>query len=181
MTISPISMNRPIFMAQQQQPAAAPSAPADDITLGGLAKGLLAAAPCAAIEAAGVTGSALLHLPSAVREASRALYYDADHGPVLKSLAATMLPGAIGVGLAIAGLASLGYGAARGAYDAATVGIRESLHNRVQDVRDFDAILADTLNELRADNDAKRDAADPPPAQPTPTPAPAPAPVAPAA
>ncbi|MBM3460897.1 MAG: hypothetical protein FJX76_02240 [Armatimonadetes bacterium] len=111
--ISPLTMHRPLYTAQQPAPAAsaAPAAPVDDITLGQFAKGVLAAAPCAALEAAGVTGSALLHLPSAVREVSRALYYDDQHGPVLKSLAATMLPAGIGVGLAITGLAAFGYGA----------------------------------------------------------------------
>lgn len=172
MTISPLSLNRPIYLAQPPATPAAPSAPADDITLGQLAKGLLAAAPCAAIETVGVTGSALLHLPRAVREISRALYYDADHGPVLKTLAATMMPAGIGVGLAITGLGALGYGAAVGAYEAATTGIRESLHNRVEDVRSFDALVAETLRELQADNDEKRDAANQPPAQPAPAPAP---------
>ncbi|MBM3463323.1 MAG: hypothetical protein FJX76_14575, partial [Armatimonadetes bacterium] len=155
--------------------SAAPAAPVDDITLGQFAKGVLAAAPCAALEAAGVTSSALLHLPSAVCEVSRALYYDDQHGPVLKSLAATMLPAGIGIGLAITGLAAFGYGAMCGALDAAQHGVRESFQNRVQDVRDFDKKVTSTLLELKADNDAKRDAAAPPPAHPAPAPAPAPA------
>ena len=143
--------------------------PKKDITIGQLAKGLAGTVPGAVIDSVGLTGTAILHTPRAVVDAYRGLYWDAEHGPVTKTLMGALIPVAVGVAIPLVALGSFGYGVVTGAMDAANTGLKESVDNRFKDVKNANKFLHEGLDGLEKEIEREKSQQQPiPPAPPAP-------------
>lgn len=110
-------------------------------------KGLVGAAAGAVIDGVGVGAITLVNTPRATVKAFRTILKDEDHGPIWKTTVGLLVPPvailATPIGLVGGALWGLGTGAAKGYSE----GLGESLTNSVDNVRKFNKIVNEAMDE----------------------------------